>query len=255
MERTNKTKESQCFEIKILCMFVGEKNKGERQNLNFGLEGNGTVESHIYAHAQLSESNVFQSTVKVENKEGLIHDDDQEQKEVKEGQSKGFGAKEKEQILCAAIKEEDDIFLQSMGEGQNLCFVEEDGGCHEVIYDDYETHEGKYELLQHTKLINLLFDKDDVQKRSCLGGYKEMTVCHMGRSGKKASPHGSKPAKEQREVKIENGVHLANAYSGIKEKGQSLKTIVVEDRQEDEQLLRVVSQIEEEILLIIKATC
>ena len=52
--------------------------------------------------------------------------------------------------MCVAIKEEDDIFLQSMGEGQNLCFVEEDGGCHEVKYDDYETDEGKYESLQHT---------------------------------------------------------------------------------------------------------
>ena len=72
-----------------------------------------------------------------------------------------------------------------------------------------------------------------------------MIVCRMGRSGKKASPQGSKPAKEQREVKTENGVHLANAYSGIKEKGWSLKTIMVEDSQEDEQLLRVVSQIEE----------
>ena len=98
--------------------------------MSSSLEGNGTTESHIYGHAQLSESNGFQSTVKVENKEGLIHDDGQEQREVKEGQSKGFGAKEKEQILCASIKEEDDIFLQSMGEGQNLCFVEEDGGCH-----------------------------------------------------------------------------------------------------------------------------
>ena len=29
-ETSNETKESQCFEIKILCMFAGEKNKGER---------------------------------------------------------------------------------------------------------------------------------------------------------------------------------------------------------------------------------
>ena len=64
--------------------------------MNSALEGNGTAESHIYAHGQLSESNGFQSTVKVENKEGLIHDDGQEQREVKEGQSKRFGAKEKE---------------------------------------------------------------------------------------------------------------------------------------------------------------
>ena len=82
-ETSSKTKRSQCFEIKILCMFAGEKNKGERQNLNSTLEGNGIVESHIYAHAQLSESNGFQSTVKVENEEGLIHDDGQEKREVK----------------------------------------------------------------------------------------------------------------------------------------------------------------------------
>ena len=58
-ETSNETKESQCFEIKIFCMFASEKNKGERQNLNSALEGNGTTESHIYAHAQLGKSNGF----------------------------------------------------------------------------------------------------------------------------------------------------------------------------------------------------
>ena len=40
------------------------------------------------------------------------------------------------------------MFLQSMEEGQNLCFVEEDGECHEAKYDDYEFDEDKYEILQ-----------------------------------------------------------------------------------------------------------
>ena len=43
-----------------------------------------TIESHVHAHTQLSESNGFQPIVQAENKEDLAYDDDQELKETKE---------------------------------------------------------------------------------------------------------------------------------------------------------------------------
>ena len=52
--------------------------------MNFVLGEDETAESHVHAHTQLSESNVFHLTVKDENKEDLAHDDGQEIKETKE---------------------------------------------------------------------------------------------------------------------------------------------------------------------------
>ena len=43
-----------------------------------------TTESHVHAHAQLSEINIFQHTLEAENKEDLAYDDGQDQKEAKE---------------------------------------------------------------------------------------------------------------------------------------------------------------------------
>ena len=80
----------------FFCVLVGTKNEesqfadisikveGRGQNLNSVQEENETVESHVHGHAQLSESNDFQLTVKAENKEDLAYDDDQELKETKE---------------------------------------------------------------------------------------------------------------------------------------------------------------------------
>jgi len=48
------------------------------------LKENGTVESHVHAHAQLNENKAFQHTVKAENKEDLAYDNGQEQKESKD---------------------------------------------------------------------------------------------------------------------------------------------------------------------------
>ena len=47
-------------------------------------EENETVESHVHGHAQLSESNGFQPTLKSKNKEYLAYNDGQELKETKE---------------------------------------------------------------------------------------------------------------------------------------------------------------------------
>ena len=58
-----------------------------------------------------------------------------------------------------------------------------DGECHKAKYDDYESDEDKYEMLQQTKLINLVHDNDRVQEQSCLGKHKEKTVSHGGESG------------------------------------------------------------------------
>ena len=60
------------------------KDEGRGHNLNSFQEENETTESHVHGHAQLSESNDFQLTVKAENKEDLAYDDDQELKETKE---------------------------------------------------------------------------------------------------------------------------------------------------------------------------
>ena len=50
--------------------------------MNSILEDNGKAESHVHAHAQLNENNIFQHTMEVENKEDLGYDDiGQEQKE------------------------------------------------------------------------------------------------------------------------------------------------------------------------------
>ena len=74
------------------------------------------------------------------------------------------------------------MFLQSIEEEQNLYFVEEDGECHKAKYDDYESDGDKHEMLQQTKLINLVLNKGRVQEESFLGKFKEMTISHGGES-------------------------------------------------------------------------
>ena len=95
VEASGEAKRSHCFETNILCVSTGTKNEegkysnifiedeGRGQNLNSVLGEDETIESHVHAHTQLSESNDFQLTVKAENKEDLAHDDDQELKETK----------------------------------------------------------------------------------------------------------------------------------------------------------------------------
>ena len=66
-ESSSESKRSQCFKTDILCMFAGEigkerqfvdvviKEEGDRHNLNCILKEDGETESHVNAHAQLSE--------------------------------------------------------------------------------------------------------------------------------------------------------------------------------------------------------
>ena len=60
------------------------KDEGRGQNLNSVHEENEATESHVHGHAQLSESNGFQPTLKSKNKEYLAYNDGQELKETKE---------------------------------------------------------------------------------------------------------------------------------------------------------------------------
>ena len=95
-ESSSGTKRSQCFKSDILCVLAGKKNEerqfanvvikeeGRGHNLNSVQEEDETTESHVHVHAQLSESNGFQPTVKDENNGDLVYDDGQEKKEVKE---------------------------------------------------------------------------------------------------------------------------------------------------------------------------
>ena len=70
-------------------------------------------------------------------------------------------------------------------------------------------------------------------------------MSYDGEFGNEVSTQSSDIVSKQREVKTENSMHLVNVYSEIEEEGHFLKIVGVEDSLEDEQLLRVVSQVEE----------
>jgi hypothetical protein len=120
-ETSSEAKRSQCFKYDIFCMSSGTMNEGVqfvdvviqkeevKQNLNFVLEENGTIGSHVHAHTQPSETNGFQSIVQAENKEGLAYDDDQE--------LKGEDRKHSYVILEKAEEKESEDFLSPI---QNL---------------------------------------------------------------------------------------------------------------------------------------
>ena len=93
---SSESKRSQCFKTDILCEFPGEigkerqfvdvviKEEGDKQNLNSILKEDMTYESHVNAHAQLSESVYFQLIEKDESRENLAYDDGQNQGKKKE---------------------------------------------------------------------------------------------------------------------------------------------------------------------------
>lgn len=70
-------------------------------------------------------------------------------------------------------------------------------------------------------------------------------MSHCGESRNEGSLQCSDPVIKQIGVKTESNMHLVNVYIEIEEQGQSLKIVVAEDSHEDEQLMRVVSQVEE----------
>ena len=77
-------------------------------------------------------------------------------------------------------------------------------------------------------MINLVLDKGRVSSG--------------GEFGNEVNIQSSDFVSKQREVKTENSMHLGDVYSELEEEGQSLKIVGAEDRNEDDQLLRVVSQ-------------
>ena len=50
------------------------------------------------------------------------------------------------------------MFLQSIEE-EHKSYFEEDGECNKTKYDEYESDEDKYEIVQQIKLIDLVLDK------------------------------------------------------------------------------------------------
>ena len=145
-----------------------------------------------------------------------------------EGQSKSLEAKEKEKLVNTTKIAKDDMFLQSIEEEQNFYSFEEDGECHKAKYDDYESDEDKYEILQQIELIDLVLDKG--------------RVSHGGEFGNEVSIQSSDFVSKQREVKTESSMHLVNVYSELEEEGQFIEIVGAKDINKYDQLLRVVSQ-------------
>ena len=107
---------SKCFNANDYCVFTDGLNKEEEQLAK-------TIE-RVEEDRKVS----FQDTVV--------------------GQFKSLEDKEQEQWLNTVVKWKDDMFLQSIEEEQNFHSFEEDGECHKGKYDDYESDEDKYEILQ-----------------------------------------------------------------------------------------------------------